>query len=264
MQLLVRTWNLFHGRTVPETGATDLERMVRLVCEDGPDAVCLQEVPVWALGELERWSGLQAFGAVAMRAPGGRLAPRLTDIHPRGIRSALTGQANALLVGRRLAVSSHAVLALNPLACRRRVGRRERLPLAARLAWARNRRVAQLVRVAGRDRSLVLVNTHLTACRDARPADAELLRLATYAEGYARPEEPIVLAGDLNLTRTSSRALAELERWGFVGASGRIDQIVVRGVELVRAPEAWPPARRRLGARLLSDHAPVEAEMMVP
>ena len=64
MRLLVRTWNLFHGRTLPESGRTELEGMVRLVTADAPDVVCLQEVPVWALRQLPGWSAMSAFGAV--------------------------------------------------------------------------------------------------------------------------------------------------------------------------------------------------------
>jgi hypothetical protein len=40
-----------------------------------------------------------------------------------------------------------------------------------------------------------------------------------------------------------------------------IDQILVRGFELVRGPEPWPEERRRIGNHLLSDHAPVEAAL---
>jgi endonuclease/exonuclease/phosphatase family metal-dependent hydrolase len=40
-----------------------------------------------------------------------------------------------------------------------------------------------------------------------------------------------------------------------------IDQILLRGLEFVRPPQAWRDGRRRLGAHLLSDHAPIEAEI---
>ena len=39
--------------------------MVRLAAGDDPDVVCLQEVPAWALGRLERWSGMTAVAALA-------------------------------------------------------------------------------------------------------------------------------------------------------------------------------------------------------
>ena len=70
--------------------------------EDGPDVVAFQEVPVWALDRLEAWSGMSAVPAVAMLPLGGPLARRLTERNPQRLRSLLTGQANALLLSRRL------------------------------------------------------------------------------------------------------------------------------------------------------------------
>ena len=57
MSLLVRTWNLYHGRTYPPSRTLYLRRMVELVTGDRPNLVALQEVPLWALGRLEGWSG---------------------------------------------------------------------------------------------------------------------------------------------------------------------------------------------------------------
>jgi endonuclease/exonuclease/phosphatase family metal-dependent hydrolase len=262
MRLLVRTWNLFHGRTVPETGRTHVEGAVRLVTADGPDVVCLQEVPVWAARHLAEWSGMRAFAAVAMPALGGPLARRVTELDARRLRSALTGQANAVLVREQLRVPARETLPLNPRTVRRREAARLGLPLATRLGWSRNRRVAQLLRVDDGEATLVVVNLHLTTSADSRLADAELLRAATYAEGFARPAEAIVVAGDLNLTASSSTMLRELGSWGFSAPAAGIDHLLVRGLRVVRGPEAWSEARRRVDGELLSDHAPVEAEMM--
>jgi endonuclease/exonuclease/phosphatase family metal-dependent hydrolase len=263
MRLLVRTWNLFHGRSVPETRRNHLEKMVALVTRDDPDIVCVQELPVWALPFLERWSGMHAAGAVSMPALGGRAARRITRIDPQRLRSAFTGQAQAILVSRRLTITGNrAVLALNPPHTRRREARRHALPLATRIAWARNRRVAQLVGVSVAGGSVVVVNLHLSSLADSRPADAELLRSVTYAEGFAAPGEPVVIAGDLNATVASSIALRALRDWGFSKPADGIDHILVRGFTVARGPETWPSERRRVGDVLLSDHAPVEAEMM--
>jgi endonuclease/exonuclease/phosphatase family metal-dependent hydrolase len=258
VKLLIRTWNLFHGRSVPETQQLHLEEMVRLASADGPDVLCLQEVPVWALRHLGDWGGARAVSAVAMPPLGGPLARRLTELDPRRLRSGLTGQANAVLVSRRLAVTGAARLPLNPWGFRRRTALAGRV----RRAWARNRRVAQFLRVEAEGESVVVVNLHLTTSPDSRPADAELLRAATYAEGFARPGEPLVICGDLNLTGASSLALPELEQWGFSAAGSGIDHVLVRGLRLVRGPERWPPERRRRDGLLLSDHAPVEVEMI--
>jgi endonuclease/exonuclease/phosphatase family metal-dependent hydrolase len=95
--MLVRTWNLFHGNASPPERRAFLRRMVELVTQDRPDVVCLQELPVWALRHLERWSGMHASGAVARRAllPVGARA--VTGLHHGLLRSAVTGEADAIL-----------------------------------------------------------------------------------------------------------------------------------------------------------------------
>src|SRR4029078_12822049 len=65
--MLVRTWNLFHGRPSPPGRRAFLRQMLDLVTRDGRDAVCLQELPVWALPHLESWSGMPATTAIARR-----------------------------------------------------------------------------------------------------------------------------------------------------------------------------------------------------
>ena len=72
--LLVVTWNLFHGRTVPPSGEAHLEEMVGLIAAAAPGVACLQELPVWALERLERWSGMRPIPAVTLPALGGALA----------------------------------------------------------------------------------------------------------------------------------------------------------------------------------------------
>ena len=95
--MLVRTWNLFHGNASPPGRRAFLRQMVELVTRDRPDAVCLQELPVWALRHLERWSGMHATGAVARRPllPVGARA--VTALHHGLLRSAVEGEADAIL-----------------------------------------------------------------------------------------------------------------------------------------------------------------------
>jgi endonuclease/exonuclease/phosphatase family metal-dependent hydrolase len=95
--MLVRTWNLFHGRPSPPERRAFLVEMVELVTHDRPDVVCLQELPVWALAHLEDWSGMHASTAVARRAllPVGARA--VTALHHGLLRSALTGEGDAIL-----------------------------------------------------------------------------------------------------------------------------------------------------------------------
>jgi endonuclease/exonuclease/phosphatase family metal-dependent hydrolase len=232
--VLIRTWNLFHGNTVPAGRVNLLEEAVRLAASGEPDVVCLQEIPVWALEYLDDWSGMIAIGATAARPLLGReLARRVTALNPGLLRSAVTGQANAILLapGPRL-LESHSIV-LN----RRR---------------SRERRVAQAVRLLMHDgRTLTLANLHA----DPRHADDELLRAAVFLDATAAPGDVAVLAGDFNLRR--GRALDELAEWGFSRPGPVIDHVLVRGAEAGPA-QVWPEEQRRIGGLLVSDHAPVE------
>ncbi len=261
--MVVRTWNLFHGNAKPPERRAFLEEMVRLASADGPDVLCLQELPVWALGRLPAWSGMTALGAVAARP---KLPPEVgrcvTSLNNGVFRSFLTGQANALLLDASLRAVAARVLVLNSFGYRRREGRRLGLGPAERIAWAKERRVCQAVRAVARDGStLVAANLHATGHgTEKRLADAELLRAAAFVDGFAGPDEPVLLAGDFNLTLQSSRVLPQLleAEWGFSGATPRgIDHVLSRGLAL-GLPSRWPDARRRVEGRLLSDHAPVE------
>jgi endonuclease/exonuclease/phosphatase family metal-dependent hydrolase len=237
--------------------------MVRLASADRPDVLCLQELPVWSLRLLGDWSGLTAVGDVAARPKLPlELGRRITDLNHGLFRSALTGQANALLLGPSLPVVEHAVVVLNPRGYRRRQARRLRLGLLERVAWAKERRVCQVVRARREDGStLVVANLHATSYRpDQRLADAELFRAASFVDGFARPNEPFLLSGDFNLTLRNSRVLPKLltAEWGFDGATPTgIDHVLSRGLAL-GPPLRVPDERRRLDGRLLSDHAPVE------
>jgi endonuclease/exonuclease/phosphatase family metal-dependent hydrolase len=269
-RLLVRTWNLFHGNTQPPGRKAFLEEMVRLAAADRPDVVCLQELPVWALGRLAGWSGMSAVTDVARRSSLGpfpltaELGRKLTSINPGLLRSAFTGQANALLLSAQLSVLEHRRLVLNPYRFRRAQAQRLELGRAARLAWASERRICQAVRVGCEGRTFVVGNLHATSYpADRRLADAELLRAAVFVDGIALPGEPVLLCGDFNLSVRFSHTLAELmtSEWGFSGASPTgIDHVLVRGFRSGE-PQIWPRERRLYGDRLLSDHAPVEVEV---
>src|SRR5918911_4179118 len=62
--LLVRTWNIAHGRDVPPGPGYGharrklLEEMCAVMVEDDPDIVLLQEVPVWAGSLLHEQTGM--------------------------------------------------------------------------------------------------------------------------------------------------------------------------------------------------------------
>jgi endonuclease/exonuclease/phosphatase family metal-dependent hydrolase len=261
--VLVRSWNLFHGNTVPPQRRAFLREMIRLATGDSPDILCLQEVPAWALAELTVGdiAARPVFGPVPITARIGRI---LTDAHHGLLRSAFAGQGNAFQLSPKLRVLEHRVLTLNTRRFRSAQARRLGLDAVARLAWAKERRIVQAVRLATPGgRTVLVANMHCTSYPpDDRLPDAELLRAAWFASSLAEPADVQILAGDFNVLAARSRTLADLTgpEWGFSAAGPGIDHILVRGAD-VTAVRRWPEERRAHGERLLSDHAPIELEI---
>jgi hypothetical protein len=245
--------------------------MVRLATADGPDVLCLQELPGWAGAQVAGWSGMRAYSDVAQPPRVGplpipaELGRRLTALHNGLLRSAVAGQAIAVLLRPEARVLGHERLVLNSRDFREAQARWLSLPLVARLAWAKERRIVQTVRAQMGDGSTVLVaNLHASSYpADQRLADAELLRAAVFTDGLAQPDDVVVLAGDFNVPASRSATQAELTsaEWGFSPPLDEgIDQILVRGAPLDGVMR-WPPERRRVDGRVLSDHTPVDARI---
>jgi endonuclease/exonuclease/phosphatase family metal-dependent hydrolase len=232
--VLVRSWNLFHGNAHPPDDRSRLRAMVALATADRPDVLCLQEVPVWALPRLERWSGMAARWVVTRRPllPS-RLAGLVTRLHNGLFRSALTGQANAILLGSGLEPREHRCL---------RIDERQPEP-----------RYCHAVRLDG----LVVANVHATNdFRHPELAAAEIVRAEAFVSSCAG-ELPAVLAGDFNLRGEHLHALA-----GWSARGPGIDHVLVRG--LTTSPlMVWPRERRLHNGFVLSDHAPVEVRLGV-
>jgi endonuclease/exonuclease/phosphatase family metal-dependent hydrolase len=261
LALLVRTWNVFHGNAVPPGRRNFLREMVKLASADDPAVLCLQELPVWSLPKLAKWSGMRSYGAVAARPQLGsaRLGGAITGLHRGFLRSAITGQANAILLGPELQPLATDSIVLNPKGFRRMQARALRLDKRVALAWAKERRVCHAVRVDAGGRFLTIANLHASSVRDRRCQDAELLRAAVFADAFAEPDDTLVLAGDFNTVIGESTTLEALASptWGFAEPIPGLDQILVRDGEAPQ-PRPWPEGRRRLDGRLLSDHAPLE------
>jgi endonuclease/exonuclease/phosphatase family metal-dependent hydrolase len=134
--------------------------MIELVSGDGPDVVCLQELPVWSLRDLEPWSGMHASGAVARRPLLPAAARAVTSLHHGLLRSAVTGEAGAILTrSRPQAVGVYVV------------------------GTSRLRRVAHAVELGG----ITVVNFHI---------DGDL---AQFERVLALAGERSIVAGDTNL-----------------------------------------------------------------
>jgi hypothetical protein len=229
--------------------------MVRLATADSPDVLAVQEVPVWALDRLGDWTGMAAFGVIAQRPHlgpvpiTGGLGRRLTALDHGRLRSAFSGQGNAILLANGLLVTLHETVTLNPAWFRRQQARHLGLDLVARLAWAKERRICQAVRL---EQGVVVANLHASgSLGDERIAAAEVARAVEFAEGLAREGDVVVIAGDFNC-RAGQIALQ-----GYSEPGPGIDHIAVRGT----APSplrVWRDDLRRRNGQLLSDHAPVE------
>ena len=260
--MLIRSWNLYHGCTHPTGRRSYLEEAVRLAVADRPDVVLLQEIPAWALAHLGAWTGMYAVADVAQPPHAGpvpistELGRRLTALAPGLLRSAFAGQGNAILLGAGLRAVARDVLVLNPPDFRREQARPLGLDLVDRLAWAKERRVCQVVRADRKDAApLVVANLHATgSCGDSRIAAAELRRAVAWVDAFARAGETVVLGGDFNVSGDGARLA------GFSDPGPGIDHLAARGVE--PGPlRVWPDERRLREGMLLSDHAPIELEI---
>lgn len=259
IRLLVRTWNVAHGRDVPPAGGRYghvrrklLGEMTELATADEPDLVVLQEVPVWAGDLLRERSGM----GVTMAASYGAHVPfvhvplplavgsALGRAMPDLVRTQVEGQANALLYGEGLLLVSA-----------RRVQLNERTRLRG------EPRIAHLVRLRHRrsGREFAVANVHADWADSRTQVEKAAHVLLRFARGA-----PALLAGDLN-AGPRSPTIRTLIRRGWAGESGnaRVDYVFARGFDVELPATRWLPERRDLhvDGRVvrLSDHDPVDA-----
>ena len=160
--MLVRSWNLFHGNTLPPDRRSHLEQMIRLAAADRPDVLCLQEVPLWALSRLAAWSSMSVQHVVTQALLGTWLGGVITRLNNGLFRSGLAGQANAILLAPGLEVLAHHKL---------RIDQHREEP-----------RFCHAVRLE----SLVIGNLHATgALSQPEIAAAEILRAEAFVTGIA-------------------------------------------------------------------------------
>jgi endonuclease/exonuclease/phosphatase family metal-dependent hydrolase len=217
-RMIVLTWNLFHGRAVPPAGRSLQREFAAALAGWEWDVALLQECPPWWPEALAVAAAAEYDVALTSRnclLPARRwAAERWPDLMRSG-----GGSSNAILVrgGERIAA---------------RARRRLRL-------WP-ERRVVHAVRLE--PSGVWVANLHAQVHSQAR-AEADLALAARSALGWAGPEAPVVLGGDLNQRHPSAE--------GFAVAGGHgVDHVLVRGLEAegrVQTPERGP----------LSDHAPV-------
>ena len=219
----VLTWNLFHGRAVPNAGR-DLERDYAETLAAWPwDVALLQEVPPWWPAGLARAAGAPDHRAA--RTSRNALLPLRRAIARRrpDLIKSNGGGCNAILV-RGARITEHRSL---------------------RLRWWPERRVAHAVALEG---GPWIGNVHTQVHSDER-ACADLNRAAAAVLTWAG-DAPVVFGGDLNVRDPGVVA-------GFTRAGGHgVDHVLARGLEPVGKP-------RILERGPLSDHAPVLVELRV-
>lgn len=195
--MLVLTWNLFHGRAVPEERRSLLAEFAARLSSWEWDVALLQEVPPWWAPPLGEACAASARTALTSRNWLLPVTRRIAERRPDLIKS-WAGGANTILVrGER--VVEHRVLPLR--------------------RWP-ERRVAHAVLL---ERGWWVCNLHAQAHSERR-AQADLAKAAS---GIFPPTQrkPGILGGDMNTHRPSPP--------GFVHAAGHgVDHILVRGLEI--------------------------------
>jgi endonuclease/exonuclease/phosphatase family metal-dependent hydrolase len=231
--VLVLSWNLFHGRSLPPTDRSLYDEFAAKLGQWSWDVALLQEVPPWWPAPLARELGVEQRSALTSRNSLLVLRRALAERRPELLKSN-GGGCNAILS--RAPIAGHCTLRLR--------------------RWP-ERRVAQLARLGD---GTCVVNLHAST----RPARArqELERLWPRVLAWAGTDR-LILGGDLNV-RTPSPAPARIVH---AAASG-VDHVFARGLALCTASgsaSGAPGAVERpsravlLGGRRveLSDHVPL-------
>lgn len=197
----VLTWNLFHGRSVPDTPRSLLGEFTDMLAGWSWDVALLQEVPPWWPTPLGRGCGAQARWALTSRNALPGLRQAIADRRP-DLAKSNGGGANAILV-RAPEVTAHA---------------------ARRVRWRPERRVAHAVALGD---GTWVGNVHATTHPDARTRE-DLARAGAALEAWAAGA-PALLGGDMNIDAP------RVPGWDDLGGHG-IDRFLGRGVWRVTAP----------------------------
>ena len=193
----VLTWNLFHGRSVPDAPHALRREFADAIAGWDWDVALLQEVPPWWPADLARAAGAQQRSVLTSRNAllGARRA--IADRRP-GLIKANGGGANAILI-RGAPIGEH----------------RE-----AALRRAPERRVVHAVRLP--DDELWVANLHAQN-RPCALAVRDIARAAGHVAAWAGTEAAI-LGGDFNVSTPTAA--------GFAYAGGGVlDHVLTRGLQ---------------------------------
>jgi endonuclease/exonuclease/phosphatase family metal-dependent hydrolase len=266
MEIRFLTWNVFHGRDWPpepelqvrahrgnwrrgpikgreyvQVNRDLLDLFAAMVGSANSDVALFQEFP-------PRWKRrmAKALGAEPHRALSGRnwLQPLTSAIasHRPDLLGAWEGGSNTTFVRPRAGA----------IVERRKVILTRRPEL----------RVMALTRL---ESGACVANMHVSTTPAA--AERELISAAEHALRFAG-EGPLVFGGDFNVRPRASDVFDQLaQRFGLAPSTApdRLSHLLMRGVEIVERPAAWPPEARDVvdpetGLKIrLADHNPVQA-----
>jgi endonuclease/exonuclease/phosphatase family metal-dependent hydrolase len=196
MAMRVLTWNLFHGRSVPETPHSLLPDFAAVLASWEWDVALLQEVLPWWPVELGRAANASARMALTSRNVVPPLQRLIAEPRPHVLKS-WSGGSNAILV-RGQAIVEHRIV---------------------RLRLRPERRVAHGVRLAD---GTWVTNLHAQVHLDRR-AQADVDRAAEATTAWAAGA-PTVIGGDFNLK-------GEPTAFGYRHLAGHwVDHVLGRGL----------------------------------
>ena len=290
----VMTWNLFHGQDGARLRTTLGSRLMRRGGDDGihvhlnkrwlpemaaliasrtPTIAALQEVPPLGVARLAEATGMTAVHAVMPPLVGstrlrGRLAARNPDLWQTH-----EGTANVLLIapGWQIVPGGSWTVRHNPPGFVAREVRRLTLGRREVLHWFLEPRrliAARLRHPSGRTLTVVSMHCHNSLVWEL--IAREVRRVVPKVLERVPPDEPSLVAGDLNAAGSAHPAIVALQDLGLAESTIEdlvLDHIFHRNVEVVQPPHAldthlrelpitWKGTARRV---LLSDHDPVEA-----
>ncbi len=217
----VLTWNLFHGRSVPDTPRSLRDEFATAIAGWSWDVALLQEVPPWWPQTLAARAQADQRAALTSRNALLPLRRALADRRPDLIKSN-GGGANAILV-RDATIADHRV---------------------AVLRHRPERRIVHAVRLAS---GVWVANLHAQAHSDAR-ATADIERAAGHVTQWA-DGAPAILGGDFNV-RDPSRAAGSPTR-----AATASTTCWSAATRRTRQPRCSTPARSPITSRSPSTSA---------
>lgn len=287
------TWNIFHGQdgaglgptvgsTILRRGVDDGERvhlnrkwipeMADVVAARAPTVAALQEVPPLAVSKLARGTGMTAAHSLMRPLVGSTsLRGRLAEHNPDLWRTH-EGTANVVLVAPPWEIVPGGVWTVrhNPPSFVLRTARELRLGWHESLHWLLEPRILVCARIrhpSGRTLTVVSLHCHNSLVWEV--IAREVRRVVPLVMERIPPDEPLILAGDLNAAGIEHPAIRSLVAAGLsedTTADLVLDHIFHRGLEVIEPPRtvdraarehpvSWRGKNRKV---LLSDHDLVE------